>query len=163
MRMSKVRILSIALFGLIVINLILLAFYFYNKPPNPSNEKPPVSKRGPQDLIIKQLHFDKDQVFQYEKLIDDHRKIIKVLEDSISITKNELYLTLESGNTSEKDSLISRLANLQKEIEFVHYDHFTDIKKICKPDQLVYYNELISNLADFFNPLKKLPPPPKDN
>lgn len=163
MKMSKLKLLNIALVGLIVINLVLVTFLFFRKPLNLPGGQPPVSKRGPQEMVIKQLHFDKDQVSQYENLIEVHKNSIKMFEDSISITKNELYKSLENENISTKDSLISRLGTLQKEIELTHYDHFADIKKICKPDQIVYYNELISKLADFFSPKNRPPPPPKDN
>lgn len=161
--MSKIKLLNIALIGLLVINLALLTFIFLRKAPQSPDGKPPLSSGGPKEMIVKELHFDKDQVSQYEKLIEVHRKSVNLYDDSISITKNELYESLENENTSSKDSLISRIADLQKKIEIIHYDHFADIRRICKPDQLVYYNELISKLADFFNMKKKLPPPPKDN
>ncbi|MEZ4690304.1 MAG: hypothetical protein R3A12_09035 [Ignavibacteria bacterium] len=161
--MTKIKLLSIAVIGLILINLVLLTFLFLRKPPpHPPDRQPPLSeRRGPAEMIIKELHFDKDQVSQYEKLIDVHKNTIKELDDSIRITKNDLYKTLENDNTSEKDSLVNRLSNLQKQIETVHYDHFADIKKICRPDQINYFNELISKLAEFFSP-KKGPPPHKD-
>jgi periplasmic protein CpxP/Spy len=41
---------------------------------------------------------------------------------------------------------------LQKKIEAVHYNHFKEIKKLCKPDQAEYFESLTGELADFFSP-----------
>jgi hypothetical protein len=61
-----------------------------------------------------------------------------------------------------KDSLENKLGELQRQIETVHYNHFTDIKKLCKPEQLENFNALTHDLAKFFAPERNLPPPPRD-
>jgi len=121
---------------------------------------PPEEK--PKMIIIERLHFNKEQVDQYEQLIDQHRRSIKELDEQMRKTKNDLYSTLIDNSSVSKDSLENKLGQIQKQIEETHYNHFADIKKLCKPDQLKYFNDLTTDLAKFFAPGKNPPPPPKD-
>ena len=55
------------------------------------------------------------------------------------------------------------LADLQKQVESVHYAHFMDIKKICRPDQLSDFDKLTKELSRLFSRnARNNPPPPKD-
>jgi len=159
--MSKMKLLSIAVLGLLLLNFGTLAFLFLNKPPHPPMGPGP-GEEGPKRIIIERLGFDKEQVAQYEQLIDEHRKTIRELDGQIRETKNNLYATLSSASQSNKDSLQTRLGEIQKQIETTHYSHFADIKKLCRPDQLKKFDELTRDLARFFAPGRNHPPPPKD-
>ena len=157
--MSKSKLLSIAVIGLLLINLGTLAFLFLNKPPHPPGMGPGRGGEGPKRIIIERLGFDKEQIAQYEKLIDGHRRTIRELDEQIKETKNDLYSTLSSGSQLNKDSLQIRLGEIQKQIESTHYSHFADIKKLCRPEQLKYFDDLTKELARFFAPGKHPPPP----
>jgi periplasmic protein CpxP/Spy len=153
--MSKLKLLSIAVIGLLVMNLCIVGFLFLGKPPLPPEGGAPFAKEAPKKKIIELLHLDKEQVSQYEELIQQHRESIKSLRDNLRETKSDLYQTLKEGNGANKDSLIYELGRLQEKIEAVHYNHFMEIKKLCKPDQLGYFSTLTDELADFFNPEKE--------
>ncbi len=155
--MSKLKLLSIGVIGLLVINMGIVAFLFMKKPPHPPEGRHPKAQEGPKNMIIERLHFDKEQVEQYEKLIDDHQSSIRTTDDSIRMVKNELYQTLNNERFTGKDSLLARLNILQKQIEGIHYDHFSQLKKLCKPGQLNAFNDLTKDLARFFAPAKREP------
>ena len=161
--MSKIKLLTIAVIGLLVTNTILVGFLLLKKPPVPMEAMPPGKREGPKKIIIERLHFDTAQVAQYELLITDHRKAIRQLKDSISETKNELYQSLQTDSFTGKDSLTNLLSALQKRIETVHYDHFAQIKKLCKPAQREAFNELTHELAFYFTTERKGPPPRHDD
>ncbi|MFM9839818.1 MAG: hypothetical protein ACKVOQ_16250 [Cyclobacteriaceae bacterium] len=150
--------MGFAVIALLVMNLALIGFLFLRKPPLPPEGRPPIAKEGPKNKIIEQLHFDAEQVIQYQKLIDEHKSSIKILRDDIRDTKSQLYQTLNEEGV-RNDSLIIKLGDLQKNIETTHYNHFQEIKKLCKPDQLEYFNALTGELSNFFNtekqPLKR--------
>lgn len=151
--MSKIKILSIAVIGLLVLNLCIVGFLFLRIPLRPSDRPdgpPPLGQPEPRKEIIEGLRFDSIQVGRYEVLIDNHKESIKALSDSIRSTKSRLYQTLNTENKSVKDSLIEKLGSLQKSIEQTHYNHFDEIKKLCKPDQLKDFEELTSRLVGFF-------------
>lgn len=160
--MSKLKLLSIAVIGLLVINMGIVVFLFMKKPPHSPGGRHPMAHEGPKNIIIERLHFDNEQVEQYESLITKHQSSIRALDDSIRRVKNDLYQTLNNESFAGKDSLVALLGILQKQIELVHYDHFKGIKKICKPAQLTRFNELTMDLARFFAPGKKHKPPPRD-
>ncbi len=150
--MNKVKLLTILVAGLLLVNLGLLVFLFTRIPPPGIHNGPGFPPDdGPKFTIIQKLHFDKDQVIQYEKLIVEHQARIKQLEDNILAGKNQLYATLVSDSTS-KDSVMTRLTLLKQQIEAAHYSHFQEIKKICHPDQLADYKNLTRELAAYFLP-----------
>lgn len=159
--MSKIKLLSIAVVGLLILNGCIIGFMFFRKPPRPMSRAMP-SENGPKNIIIQKLHFDTQQINEYQKLIDAHQTALRELQQEMKENKNELYLTLNEENIIAKDSLENNIANIQKRIEEIHYQHFMAIKNLCKPDQLSYFNELTNDLAKYFTPEKNSPPPPRD-
>ena len=166
--MSKTKLLSIAVIGLLLINITMVSFLILRKPPPPPEGRPPMGLEGqpssqddgPKNVIIDRLGFDKEQVAAYEKLIAEHQASVKSLQDSIHLIKNALYQTLNHNAFTGKDSLINQLNIFQKQMELTHYDHFTALKKLCRPDQMDRFNKLTNELARFFTPGKNNPPPP---
>lgn len=146
--MGKIKLLTIAVITLLILNLGIIVFLISNRA-----ERPWHHGEGPKMLIIEKLHFDKKQEAAYEKLIRWHRGTIDSLDKQIFDTKNLLYRELLNGNENkpEEDSLIQAIADYQKLIEQTHFIHFRDIKKICKPEQLPYYNALTKDLAQLFS------------
>jgi periplasmic protein CpxP/Spy len=159
--MSKIKLLSLAVIGLLIVNLSTVGFLFLRKPPHTEGRPRPFERMRPKNKIIETLHLDSEQVAQFEKLIDQHKEKTRQLRDNIREVKSQLYQTLSEENASSRDSLISQLGVLQKEIEVVHYDHFAQIKKLCKPDQIEYFNSLTGELANFFSPEKDGAQPPR--
>jgi protein CpxP len=159
--MSKIKLLSIAVIGLLIINIAMLAFLLFRRPINDKPGGPFPEHEGPKKIIIEKLHFNPEQVSNYEMLIKGHRSAVKKLEEDIRSSKKNLYLTLNTELPRTEDSLVVVLGALQEQIEMVHYNHFKDIKKLCKPNQLVYFRSLTKELAQFFS--RQNPPlPPKD-
>ena len=148
--MSKIKLLTVAVVCLLLMNLGIVGFLLLQKPPGMKDRRPPLAQPGPKNEIIELLHFDSAQVQQFEILIDGHKESIRLLNDSIRITKSILYQTLNIESNPEKDSLIERLMSIQKEVEQHHYSHFVEIKKLCKADQLNNFNELTTRLSGFF-------------
>lgn len=169
--MSKIKLLTIAVVALLMVNIGIVVFLFTKKAPMPPDGgplmgmqgRPPGKDVGPKIIIIERLQFDKEQIQAYEKLIQVHQVAIELYGDSIKVAKNNLYQSLQTKNLLSNDSLINKLSRLQKQIELVHYNHFVELKKICKPEQLVAFNALTEELAGFFAPNKKNRKPPKDS
>jgi periplasmic protein CpxP/Spy len=63
-----------------------------------------------------------------------------------------LYTQLVKSNvdTKAKDSLITVLANHQKQVEQTHFKHFEDIKSLCKPEQRENFYDLTRDLSKIF-------------
>lgn len=153
--MTKIKLLTIAVIALLGINILMVSWFFMQKPDRnnlSSFPKPPV---GPKMIIIDQLKLDQDQVAKYEVLIKEHRLMIRNLNDTISLTKKALYETLKNKNVKNQDSLIEKIASLHRDIETTHYKHFVDIRKLCKPSQIGNFNRLTEDLASYFTPQRK--------
>jgi protein CpxP len=143
--MSKVKILSLLSIGLLITNLLLVCFIFFKKPM-------PSEHEGPKHLIIERLSFDKNQSKKYDGLIKWHRKEIENTNQNILGLKNQLYGSLAQDSSAiDKDSLINAIGQLQVKIESIHFKHFQDIKKLCKPNQIDAFNDLSKELAALFS------------
>ena len=142
--MSRTKLISYISIGLLISNLTLIVFIFFNRQAPPFHE-------GPRDIIIERLHFDKKQIEDYDTLIFIHRKEIQSKESEILSVKNLLYNTLTNNtNPSEIDSLKKEIGKLQIAIENIHYKHFQDIEQLCSEKQKPYFNELIKDIAQLF-------------
>jgi protein CpxP len=148
--MSKIRLLTFIVIGLFFTNLFLIG-YLYK-----SSFRARVHE-GPKRIIAERLHFDKNQIMAYDKLIAKHRFDITFTDSVIRQTKNKLYRCINSPNPNQKDSLIHQLGILQMDIERINYIHFLDIQKICTKNQLPYFSALVNDLADLFNHSKHRP------
>jgi periplasmic protein CpxP/Spy len=162
--MSKMKWLSIAVIGLLAVNLVMVTTLLMKKP-IPLLPPPPHGEgmhRQPKEIIIERLKFDEKQKAVYEEAIAKHRQSIGELEQQIMELKNKLYATLSAESMQpQKDSLEIQLLDVQKQIEDVNYNHFLYIKKICLPQQLPLYNELSTEFAGFFMPPEQPRHPPQ--
>jgi UDP-glucose 6-dehydrogenase len=143
--MNKSKLNTIIVIGLLLSNIILVCFILFKKPPHPMRPKP-------REIIIEKLGFDENQVAAYDVIIKEHQKNIRNKEEQIMNVKKQLYFLV--GNNIEnnlKDSLITQLGNLQMDIENIHYSHFVEIKKICKPEQMERFNQLLDEIAILFS------------
>jgi protein CpxP len=158
--MSKIKFLGIAVVLLVVTNIAVLCFVWTAGKRRPPHNLP--GHEGPKQIIIERLHFDDAQIPQYDDLIQDHRRAIRALEAEVRRSKNELYMSLSGEGTAARDSLLNKLGQLQTRIEDVNYRHFSEIKALCKPEQIGSFNALTKELATFFSPSENFSAPPKD-
>ncbi len=142
--MNKIKALSILCIGLIIINVVTICFFTFNKPTEQRRTRP-------KKVVIEKLGFDEKQINDYEKLITWHRTEIKKSEEKLFELKNKLYSTLVSNDTLNlKDSLMLQIGNAQTEMERIHYKHFYDIKQLCKPNQLKNFEAFSLEIANLF-------------
>lgn len=142
--MNKIRLLSSLALVLFLSNIALLIFIY-------TNENSKSKEKGPRDIIIEKLSFSAEQVTQYDKLIDQHRKEIRTIEENIRKAKKQHYLTLQSDTAAIPNvQYLEELGKLQMEIERIHYAHFLDIKKLCETNQLPAFNSLTEELSEHF-------------
>jgi len=143
--MNKVKLYGLFSIVLLMVNIVLVWMLF-------SHDTPPRREEEPKKFIIEKLHFDDNQIRDYEKLIKGHRENITATDDKIKSLKEELYSCLKDDNTPKADSIMQELGREKLHIEQIHYQHFNDIKKLCKPDQLANFNSLTTDLAKLFAP-----------
>lgn len=154
--MNKNRLLIFLIAGLLISNILLVVFMMKDR--GPGHHGPP-RHGGPRDLIIERLHFDEKQVEQFEQLIQKHRQDLHEQDETLMNIKTSLYGNLKSEeNKAVTDSLINQMMTIQNRIEHIHYAHFEDLKKLCKPEQLKDFDELANELSHIFGPPHGPPP-----
>ena len=143
--MNKIKLLTFLVVSLVILNMSLVCFFVL------TNKG--FKKRMPKEIIIEKLHFDKQQITLYEAKIKEHQREIRTLNDSINSTKNKLYQLLNTNtiNEAKKDSLIHLISKQQYQIENVHFNHYLDIKSICKKEQIADFTILTTELAQIFS------------
>lgn len=147
--MAKSKFYIVFIIILIISNALLITYILKNRTIEKGN-----NKRGPRNFIIEQLHFDEDQIKQYDELINWHRSNINAKDSIIRRIKDQLYVNI-GQDSLKQDSLILELNKHQFEIEKIHLKHFTEIKSICKPDQMKYFHELENDLSKLFSRPRK--------
>lgn len=146
--MNKTKFLAIAALALVLLNLGTIAFFMMKRPPHPMQD-------GPKQVIVDRLRFDAQQVAAYEKLILQHQQDVNAKTKEIGAARKALFELLKSDDLSKKDSLTTAIGKLQQQIETIHFQHFSDIKKLCKGEQMQAFNDLTSDLANYFSPKHK--------
>lgn len=130
--------------GLLILLLLCNVFLFYQL------MKPHRGKQ-PRDIIASALHFSESQNQAYNLLIQEHRKQIHQADDSLRVLKEQLYQRLGDPDRAQRDSLIEAIGGVQKNIEYIHWNHFKDIEALCLPNQKAYFTELQNQMATLFN------------
>lgn len=146
--MTKNKFYIAIIFVLVVVNVLLVSWLILKKTQHPKGE-------GPKALIIEKLHLDENQIREYEGLIQQHRSEIRAHELLLNQAKQNLYGQLGS-QTTHLDSLYKAIANEHSKIEQIHFHHFENIKRLCRPEQLPYFDILSKELTVLFSP--KHPP-----
>ncbi len=140
--MNKSKFLILIIIGLLISNGTL--FFMFTKEHK--------RKDGPKAIIINKLHLDAEQVKKYDVYIQEHRKAIKANEIAMNALRSKLYKQLNGEQDSAKiDSLVSIIAEQQNAAEHVNYNHFLEIKNLCKPSQVNDFKELSDDIANLFS------------
>jgi len=140
--MNKFKFLKLIIIGLLLSNGILLFMLI----------KEHTRRDGPKTIIIEKLHFDKEQIKNYETYIEKHRKAIDNNEAILNKLRSTLFEQLKyQQDTTKIDSLISKIAMQQNLAEKINYNHFLEIKRLCKPSQQKYFDELTTEIANLFS------------
>lgn len=153
--MNRSKLLTIAVIGLLLINLGTLSFIlFTSRGGAPERGAGPPRGEGPKRIIIERLDFTEEQQKEYEIIIKEHRSRTNELTQHSRELHNELFSLLKNDTTdkSAAEALIEKIAANQKEIDHLNLDHFEKIRAICKGDQVQKFKELVDDLGHLFSP-----------
>ena len=143
--MKKINFYKLLIICLMLSNFLLLYFYYQSTIPY----------EGPKKEIIKKLHFDTAQIKLYEAIIKSHRKKMIQNEKKITFQKTSFYKQLILKKDSVKVQKFSKeIAILQQNEELFIYQHLEELHQICKPNQEVYFKDLVKEFTTLFKPQK---------
>ncbi len=124
---------------LLLTNIALLAWFFW---PRPQNDAP---RNGATEMLKNDVGFSDAQLAQYKVLRDKQKENIRPVFEQMRGTKDSLFRLL--GDTSVSDSALNaitdHIAQQQKMLDLSAFHHFSEVRKICTPDQRVAYDSMV--------------------
>lgn len=132
------------LLGVLLAANLFLVFYLL---------KPPVrggwgGSDGVSSYLIRELKLDKQQQESFSQMKQNYFAIMRPMWDSIRNAKDSLYRQL--GNPAASDSLIAslaqRVADQTKRSEQKQFQHFSELRKLCRPEQQPVFDTLIPKM-----------------
>jgi protein CpxP len=134
------KILGVAVIGLLVINVLLLTFVWSGK-----GQRGYASGGG--KFLEEQLGLTADQKQKVKSFRDAHFKLVESLREKSKENRDELHDLLKSPNSElTAQELASRLGQIQSQIEFSTFKHFSDIRSICNEQQKKIFDETILSI-----------------
>jgi periplasmic protein CpxP/Spy len=149
---TKTRFLQIAVVVLLLLN--VASVVYFRMPPSRKAHGDALKNK-----VVKILSLDAAQVQAYEQLIVQHRAAVRAKEAEMLDSKKQLYQLLAGNSTQNADSLAQVIGHLQTEIEQIHFNHFSAVKNLCRPEQLGGFEAVTREMAHFFSNRRHAPAP----
>ncbi len=132
--MDKIKLLTRLSIGLALLNVAILVFLFF-----PGMHRPFPSPNSTGDFLMRELKMDKAQREVFEKQKHNHHATADSLEHEMQKIRLQLY-----GNSTTLDtSNISRIADIQGQIERVTFLHFKDVRAVLNSEQQTKFDAII--------------------
>jgi periplasmic protein CpxP/Spy len=137
--MNKYLLLRITVIILLLADIGLVSYVLLGRPRH----------RNPREIVITRLKLSKEQAIQYDVLIKAHRGERDEALSKVAALRRLMYQNLVVPHDNV-DSIANVLAEAQRGLEILNYNHFQDIKQLCTPAQLTQYERLVSDLDKIF-------------
>ncbi len=153
--MNKLRFLTWSVILLLLLNTVTLICLFMTKK---TDQKPPRGE-GVSNFIIEKLRLDKQQQEQFFELRRRHQELMKSIHEDDRDLHDQYFDLLKTDNPdkAKADSLSLLMGQQQSHIEAATFDHFQQLRKLCRDDQKKLFDETIDEITRLMAP--KGPPP----
>lgn len=155
--MSQLKFYKYATWGLLFLNIAVLAFFLLTKPKPPHH-----SPNDFQSEVIEILNLNSQQKSTFRKLAEAHNQKMKsIIEQQQKLLPPYFESLADSSSNIDKEAILNQFQQMEREKIEVTYQHFQDIKLILDENQLPHFEKLIGRLVDkLLLNNKKNPPPP---
>lgn len=158
--MKKETLLIAAVLALLLLNFGTLFFLFFHKGPGGAG-------RGPSPLdrdIVEKLHLNTEQQAKFEQLKKAHhdqmeqssRDYRDALANYFALLKNDSF------TQARRDSLQTKLTEIQKNRVDVTFQHFNDLKTLAGAENKGNFEALLPDLMQVILPRRDRPGPPRN-
>lgn len=166
------RYLIVVIIILVIMNFGTLFMLWIGRPSHPPGKGFPVppdqEKARIEQLLKDELGFDGNQIEKYLEMRQKHHERVQILGNEIRLIKKQMFDEVLQDNPQPmlSDSLLKLAQEKQADLEQLTFQHFLDLKKLCKPEQ---QDQLKLLIGEFFHKNSPQgmnndgpPPPPPD-
>ncbi len=143
--MKSNKILALSVIALIIVNLILISIIWFKRPDRRGKNR---SHRLEQRFMIREIDFDSVQTGEYRKLVRSFRTEQRKIFEEIFQCRKLLHESI-SDPTIHSDSLINKIADLEKTKEIALYQHLTSVYQLCDEGQKKKFDQIIDRTLRF--------------
>ncbi len=160
---KRFTIISISV--LVLLNLILIGLVVGPELGKRDRDRRDGDKRS--EYLAKKLGFSAEQKQTYDSLNTSHKTETKEIQQRIDEKRREMFrLTRVEGVSIETvDSLTTEIGMLVSNMEFRTYEHISNIRALCTPEQLQELDSLVQRMIKSRRDRegeRKTPPPPEN-
>jgi len=158
MESSKLSFWKIFAIILLISNTVILAFVFFEKPTRADN-------KGPANFIIKELNLNTAQIENFNQLKLAHQDSVQSLKNTGRKLREDYFKLLRNDTTDNilADQLLMQIANNQKAIEQITFEHFQSVKNICDSVQKEKFDSIILEVIHKMKDNRPKPNRPEPN
>lgn len=141
---KRFTIISISV--LVLLNLILIGLVVGPELGKRDHDRRNGDRRS--EYLAKKLGFSAEQKQTYDSLNTSHKTETKELQQRIDEKRREMFrLTRVEGVSIETvDSLTTEIGMLVSSMEFRTYEHISNIRALCTPEQLQELDSLVQRM-----------------
>ena len=156
--MKNARLYKIIILLLVIMNIATLAFMWFNRP----GRERQGDKQQTANYLIRELGLNQAQQDQYQKLRQEHRAKLNVLNERDRVLHKRFFdlLLLETADSISMEAMANAISANRKEMEILTYEHFEMITKILNPDQKKKFDKIFQDVIQMVLPPPPPPPPP---
>ena len=166
--MEQLKFYKVASLGLLLLNLGIIAFFWFNRPPHshlpPPGQGPNNEATAFQNKTIGLLDLDEEQAATFRDLARGHGEEIGNLNRDQTNSLQAYFETAYQATTlAVRDSLLNGIQEIESRKIVTTLDHFLAVKALLDEDQLSEFDEFVSEaIGRILDVGKKSAPPPKD-
>ncbi len=149
--MSDTKFLRVIIVCLILLNIGTLSYLLIGRSEGPPRQD---GKIRIIEYLASELKFDENQKMKLMKLHDDHREQMDDIQKGDRKLHDDYFDLLGQGEPDSLvvDSMATLISNTRKQIEFLTFHHFSDIRKICTEEQKKKFDSIINDALRMMAP-----------
>ena len=156
--MSELKFFKYLAGGLLLLNLIMLGFFFLTKP------GPPKHKRPVRERAVRFMKLDKGQHQAFLQFANEHMALMDGFSNEQRNLLRPYFISiLDAAKTIDTDTLLAQIQSIERKKIESTYQHFLDVKSILRPDQYAGFEQFMTAALEFILlDQENNRPPPKD-
>ncbi len=160
----KIKSLYILVGVLVLINTATLGFMWYTKARTEQDVRPP-RPESRNSFLVDELGLTGEQLNRFDTLKKKHHKEVLKITQQTKELKDGLFECIKTGDDAKAKEFAGRLAENNKAMELLTYEHFKEVRGICNEEQKVKFDRILIELVRGLEAQSPPPlnaPPPED-